>query len=570
MQLANSDVARPIVNHAHQPLISRVFRSYMSLEWQAHLVVVLAFLAMVFVQLVSPLYWGAGDPLDHYRLARLLLHKPGGLYSPWRPPGMALFYILSGVAWLDTFKIFIALYAAMSAAIPILIYAILRRYSHTWALVAAVIAIFGAVPYAYSRVAEPEELFHFLHFVVLVLVASYFVKPASRTLPYAICLSMFALNLVRPVAALYYWIFLVCAVVLVRRHLKHVVLATVVYVGLMGGWALADRYYGASIFPTVYAPETLRQRLFGEVYFSGGQYQFVPERPPVAMIKPEDGPASAEMYAGLRWFVQNHPDEWKRPTSERPYLLFGRFADAPEQLVHEVVSKPNFAYFDFLRHALQARNGNRGMDRLMHRIAGEHGNTGVWGILGYFVHNPTKLLVGGMPPFGGRNLLGIFYFLPQRSAMNRIYSLTWGLADLDQRLLDDYKVNPTPDKMDRLYKETTGHGLDLLNPRNGPASMEFFDAFHLFVKAYPGYWQDTNPWLHRYKGNPEGLFRATFDSADPYFLGMYEGFYWEALLKYYGIGPADRLFFRVALETMKTYPYSAAIFWDNALRITLL
>ncbi len=520
-----------------------VFRAYLSLEWQARVVGTVAVLAMIYVQAVQPLYWGKGDPLDYYRMARFFLHLPGGLYVPWRPPGMALFNIITGVAWLDTFKISIAAYAAMSAAMPILIYGVLRRYSATWGMVAALIAVVGAIPYAHSRIAWPEELFFFLHFCALALIAAYFARPRNPRLPYAICATVFALNLVRPVAALYYWIFVLCAVLLVRRPLRHVLLATAVYVGLMGGWALADRYYGGSIFPTVYAPETLAQRLFGEVYFSGGPYEFVPERPPVAAIRPGDGPASRGVYDTLRLVTAGYPDLWRLPTSERPYLLFARFAGHHEDLVQAVMRKPNFAYFDFLRHALRARYGEgMGAERVMYRVAVEHENAGMRGLARYFAHNPAKLLVGGTPSFGGRNLLALFTRLRERKEMNRIYSVT----------------------------ATAGRALDLIDPANGASSKEFHGAVALFSRAYPGYWEQTNEWLGRYRGNPEGLVQAIFHNDKPNTIGLYEGWYWESMIKYYGIGPADRLFSRVAVETMKARPYSAALFWDNVLHITLI
>ncbi len=550
------------------PIVARVFRSYLALDWQAHVVVVTALVAMAYVQLTIPLYWGRGDPLDYYSMARLFLHKPDGSFIPWRPPGMALFLILTGVAWLDTFKVLVVLYAAMSVAIPVLIYVILRRYSRTWGMVAALIAIVGAVPYAYSRVLWPEQLFHFLHFVVLALVAAYLARPANSRLPYAIALAMFALNLVRPVAALYYWIFLGCALVLVWRPLRHVALATAVYVGLMGGWALADRYYGASLFPTVYMPETAAQRMFGEVYYSGGPYQFVPERPPVAAIQTGDGAASRAVYAGLRWVVRTAPDLWQQPNAERPALLFARYAGQPEEFVRVVMSKPNFAYFDFLRHALQARYGAAGAERVMYGVAREHGDTGVRGVARYFAHNPTKLLVGGLPPSAGRYLLGAFYFLQADRYRNLIVSLQWPWAPS--------KCPPLPLNGPAVPVDEPGDprcvpGLALLDPHNGPASKEFFASVAFFIRAYPMYWEHTNAWLGAFKGNPDGLYRATFD-LDRYnpVRGLYEAFYWEALNKYYGVGPADRLFVRVALETMRSYPRTVALFWDKTLHIVLL
>ncbi len=109
-----------------------------------------------------------------------------------------------------------------------------------------------------------------------------------------------------------------------------------------------------------------------------------------------------------------------------------------------------------------------------------------------------------------------------------------------------------------------------LSPANGPASREFFGAIALFVRAYPQYWEHTNEWLRRYKGNPDGLVGAMFDRGMSQQSGVYEGFYWESLSKFYGVGPADRLLRRAAVETIDAYPHTIGFFWDNLLHIAVI
>ncbi len=514
------------------------------LEWQLRILTALSLGAMLYVQLVMPTQWGAGDPLDHLRMARFIMGQPEGIWIAWRPPGMALFMILVGVTWAESFRGLILSYAAFAFALPLLAYSIIRRYDRNWAFLAGAFAVLSAWSTAYSRMLLPEQLFHFVHFVALAQIGAWFANPRNRLLPYTIALSLFVLNLVRPVAALYYWVFLACALLMVRRNVRHLALASVLVVSLNAAWSLADRWWGASIFPTVYAPTTPDQRAFGELYYSGGQYHFVEELPPHPVIDADDGIHSKRMREVVAEYVRKYPDVWMRGDNpELPYLLFGRFAERPQDLAEEVFRRPNFAYFNFLRMALYVELGQHGAEKLMRRVAREHGYVGWRGVLSYFRRYPTKLLVGGMPSFGGRNFLGLYYSAKIRQITGTHYWAVW---------------------------PTTPKDVAMLDAGNGPASKEFLRAVELTIKAYPGYWEDTNQWFSRHKGKPDEFFAEIMDPKDPYDGGMYEGYYWEALMKYYGSAHADRLYMDVGLETLRKYPYSGTMILDNSMRIMFI
>ena len=47
---------------------------------------------MAFVRSVHDLYFPGGDALGHIHIARLMLGQPGGTYTLWRTPGMAIFH----------------------------------------------------------------------------------------------------------------------------------------------------------------------------------------------------------------------------------------------------------------------------------------------------------------------------------------------------------------------------------------------------------------------------------------------------------------------------------------------
>ncbi len=541
------------------------------LEWQVKLLAALSLAAVTYVQFAIPLFWGSGDPLDHLRIARYITGQPEGMLIPWRPPGMALFMILMGVTSFDTFKGLVAAYALMAFALPGLVYMVVRPYNRNAALTAGSVSVLSGYSVAYARVLFPEQLFHFLHLLAIVMIGAWLARPDRRLLPYAIAITIFALNLVRPVAALYFWIFLACALLLVRRPIRHTLIAALVYVTLNAGWALVDRYYGASVFPTVYAPTTQNQRMLGEIYFSTDQLHFVEGQPQEPVVRAEDGEYSRKLCEALESHVRKTAPAWSATGNpEIPPLLFGRYSDEPEALVHAVLSRPNFAYWNFLRTALYAELGPALAEKTMRRVAREQGNTGIGGVLAYFGRNPSKLLTGGMPSFGGRNLLGIFYYTRLRQNMNRIYSASWGETSIDPEALARYQETPSRETLEALYARKDEDGLRLIDPENGPATTEFFRATDLMIRAYPMYWEEANSWFSPYKGRPDEFLHQVLDPRPPYHSGMYEGFYWEALIRYYGIGAADRLFSRVALETLHAYPYSATIFLDNAIRIMFI
>ncbi len=549
--------------------MAQTWARFRGLEWQFRLVLVFSLAATIYAQLAVPFYWGGGDPLDHLRFARYVLGQEGGMLIPWRPPGMGLFLIVVGVPLLDTFRGLVLAYAFMALALPLLVYGMIRRFSRGWAAAAGLAAVVSGWSVTYSRIGVPEQLFHFLHFLALMQISAWFAEPRRRALPYTIAITLVAANLVRPVAALYFWIFLGCAVLLVRRPLRHVAIATILYLSSMGAWALADRYWGASVFPTVYAPSSQDQRRFAEVYYSAEGFHFVAEQPPAPVLDRGSGPATGAIYEALEEYVRDHPEAWAIEGPERPYLLFGRYAGRPADLVSAVMSKPNFAYFGFLRAAIEAKFGTRG-DRMMRKVASEHGNTGIVGILNFFRRQPSKLLVGGMPSFSGRNLLGIYYFTRYRRDLGRYYTAAWGTTSTDPELKRAYQENPTKDNLEALLTQVNDDGLRLLEEENGPATREFFAATELMIRAYPMYWENTNSFYSPYRGDHDGFARMVRDPRPSPLAGMYEGFYWDALIRYYGIGPGDRLFSQVALEALHRYPYSATIFLDNAIRIVFI
>jgi len=202
-------------------------------------------LVMIYVQTVYPFFYPGGDSATDFFMARYILHLPGGLYISSHGPGMPIFLILSGVLPFGTWWIMIGLYAAMSVAIPCLIYGMIRPYSRLWAMIATVVVITGGVSYGYSRYDTYDQLFLFLEFLNFFLVTLYYRDAGKyKRFPYLIAAFMFIATLVKAIAALLFWIFLVSAFFVPKVNRRNLLGSAVCFVILMGFWGALDRSFG--------------------------------------------------------------------------------------------------------------------------------------------------------------------------------------------------------------------------------------------------------------------------------------------------------------------------------------
>lgn len=516
-----------------------------AIEWQFAIIVLLSTGIMLFVQLHHPFYIGGGDPYDYLNKARYMLGVPGGINIPWRAPGMSWYHILSGVVIFDTWRGFIVGYALMSVAIPILIYLSFNKLNRNIALVIALLSAVSMVPYAYSKTAMSDHLFHFIHFLSIFLIARYFRSLDSWILPIAITLAVFYLNSVRPIAALFYWTYVFCALFLIWQakywaSLKPFLLSLLLYIVLQTTSSLIERDNGGYYYSTSYAPTTIAEKRFAEVYFSGGQFHFVPEQPPQPIIKESDGKVSTKLYEVLRNYLKNYPERWQKSDPDQfiPYKLFAKFKGKEELLVKEIMSKPNFTYFNFLRMAISAHYGT-GMDDFLLQLAAEHNNVGFSGILRFILAHPGQLFIGPTPPMGWRNLLLMYYGTGMRYKRREIYSFNW-----------------LP--------------MTMINEANGPYAQEFLRAVKFNVYAFPQLWQDTNYLFHRYKGDPAAMFYELFNPTDSFDMTLLEDLYGSLVIRYYGAGPANKLFMNVVLEIIKNNPLSVLVMYDNLIKLNFI
>ncbi len=270
-------------------LLSRVssfFRRLASLvsllprDWRFWTVAAVAAAVMGVMQFNVPLWYGGSDHGDYYWYGRFLLGQGFAGYAlppNWRTPGMGIFHILSGTVLFDTWKGFIALFALFSVAIPVLYYLIVRPHSRNLALVAALVVIASMTPTIYATMAGSDQVFFFLHALLLCLCVTYFHRRLDRrlTLPIVIAVVAACAHLVRPVGAVLFWIFVFVAVLLRPHDWRRLAAASGVYVALMAAWVVWDRDHGTNgglgpghghELPNQLA--TIAERRLAQAYFS--------------------------------------------------------------------------------------------------------------------------------------------------------------------------------------------------------------------------------------------------------------------------------------------------------------
>lgn len=535
--------------------------------------VAISVLATCYYQWAATFWWGGSDHLDHLAMAWWFLHMPHGADAPWRTPGMAFFLIATGVPIFNTWKGLIVAFALMGAAIPMFIYFIVSPVSRPLGLIAAMLMIVSGIPFIYSKTGFTEQLFHFLHFLSLFLALRYFRFGSTPTL-FALTAALFALCLVRPVPAFYFWIFIVVAIVIAlveNRSVRPLLAAVLVYAVAMGSWALMSRAAGTAFFSPNLPLMTTAQKRAAEVYF-GGPIHPLDQTPRPFAIDPNHGPASHRLYTVLIDHIRKTAAQWQAaPSAERPALLFGDPSRDPEAMATTVLSTPIFSYFDLIREAAHAELGDAGGEQLLYSVAQEYGTAGFEGAVHYILNNPIRLVVGGSPPMGNRNFFGLFLQTRLRYSLGRFYTLDVGMPAAYRDRWDDYAAHPTPQGLrDVLLSVDPLQDADIVHEDNGPASRELFQGLRLFMDAYPTYWQSENPWLAQYKDNPQGVVAEIFRSPLPGETGIYEGFLYESLTALFGYAQADRIYEQAAWETLRKYPFSAAIIWDNFLRATII
>jgi hypothetical protein len=514
-------------------------------EWQFIVVLALSVAATSIIQYNGRFWYGGSDHSDYYNYAQIILGRMPGYVAPqWRTPGMGIFYILSGTVLFDTWKGFIALYALFSVAIPLLIYLIVRPRSRNLALLAALITILSAIPYVYSMNAFSDHLHFFLHAAMLLLCVSFLRRERGHgLLAVAIALTGAYANMVRPVSALLFWIFVAVALVARPRQWRSLVLSCGVYITAMAVWVWWDRDYGTNLgaSPAMFFPlpnhlPTKAERRLAEAYFSRSGLTYA-----TSDEAAQRHPRTAELRQTLHRFLFAHPEEWEprqnlKPTDFdfTPTDLFGKYMNDPDMLLDRLFVDPNILYFAFIVRATHIMLGQDPGLELIRGVASEHGTVGIHGFVSALGRNPGLLIVGPLPNLSARSLVNIVLWSKVRDCVLRVCSVS------------------VPEVV--------------LDPNFGPGSRRFIGLVEQLARDYPLYASAY------YKGALDDIHRdlTTGGGSDVYRISDIENLSYTFLTWYLSTVAAGRLYLDVALEVFRAYPKFLLLFYDNFLDVTVI
>jgi hypothetical protein len=516
-------------------------------EWQFWVVFFSAFVIMVVMQYNVPFWYGGSDHSDYYWYGRYLLGDSFRGYAVpanWRTPGAGLFHILSGTVLFDTWKGYIAANAVFSVAIPVFFYLMVRPHSRNFALLAGLVTIVSMTPYVYANGAGSDQLYFFLHALLLLLCARYlqiYLHKSPALLAGIITVALCAC-LVRPVGALIFWIFIAVAAILRPRDWRRLAAASGVYIVLMASWVLWDRAYGtnggATVglgYPQLSSMTTSAERRLAEAYFSPqGLIHAASDAAAVGY------PDSQTLRTTLSEFLEKHQNDWERPSLFTPPSLFAHYAKDPnpsESLLNALFTDRNYLYFSFIVSTVTEALGKDDALSLLYGVSREHGTTGLYGFAGNFLKHPTQLLFGVTPNMGGRNLFAVLY-----------------MAGYRERVMHIASTEDIPDP--------------LLSPDLGPANAFLLKTLRRFIDDYPQYWPKTI--AAPYRGDPEGFYKlmlrggATNDAVD------LEGYFYQVVNWYLSPTLAASVYVPAALEILERYPKLAVLYYENFLYFTVL
>jgi hypothetical protein len=518
------------------------------IEWQFWLVLAVATAVMVLMQYNVPFWYGGSDHSDYYWYGRYLLGDGFRGYpipANWRTPGMGIFHILSGTVLFDTWKGFIALFAAFSVAIPVLFYLIVRPHSRNFALIAGLAVIASMSPYVYANQPLSDQVYFLLHALLFLLCVRYFQRRIHKSpalLLSIVGVAAFA-SLVRPVGSIIFSIFIVLALILRPGDWRRLLAVSGIYVALMAGWVLWDRAYGtnggaspAIDYPLANELATSAERRFAEAYFS-----------PQGLVHAESDAAAAgypnsqALRTVLQNFLLERPGEWQRNSLFVPHSLFASYAGDPngvEKLLQAMFLDRNTLYFGFIvRVAKDSLGADAGLS-LIYRVANEHGTTGLYGIIRNFALHPTQLLFGVTPNLGARNIFMMFFRAKYREQVLHIYSI---------------ENIPQP----------------LLTPELGPASTLILTTLRRFIDDYPQFC--PQPILALCHNEPDTAYRL-MAGGDTSFVSQGlepEGFIYQVVNWYLGPALAGRAYAGADLEILHRYPKMAMLMYENLINLTV-
>jgi len=350
--------------------------------------------------LLFGLFLGYECDAAHFLSIAKRLVAEGGL-SAVRPPLFPAFLALTGVVWPGTFAGVVLAQAAMGVAIPLFVYRILRGCGRPLALAGSLLLIVSTIPFVGAKLILAEQLFAFLTVLTVFFLADYQYRRDPRAI-YGFLLAGLAAMLTRWEAEFIFTLGM-CGILALavrsRHHFRHVVLAIVLALLVLGSYSVARAIslHDLSLLGTLQSGtgHQLFNRLYGfdaaTVDAKVGRFaDLFPRRAAAVaaprLIHPANGSASRRVRDIIAETARTNPEifrarkpglmgihrEADAPTD--PYEeLFGRFEGHPDALADEIFRAPkNFRtaqYAVFVNDLLTQELGFQGGDRLQIALA---------------------------------------------------------------------------------------------------------------------------------------------------------------------------------------------------------
>src|SRR4029078_2630700 len=102
------------------------------------------------------------------------------------------------------------------------------------------------MPYMYATQAGSDHVYFFLHALFLVLCVAYFQRIFDEILPLPLSIAPVAAfaNMVRPVGAILFWVFVLVAICWQPRDWRRLGATSRLHIALMAGWVRWARARG--------------------------------------------------------------------------------------------------------------------------------------------------------------------------------------------------------------------------------------------------------------------------------------------------------------------------------------
>ena len=139
--------------------MKRAKRSGCKRGWRLDFICLLGFSVasqLMYLRILNISY--EGDASGYFLEALYFAGDPHGAFLYYRPPGYPLFMVLTGLTWLHSFDLAIAVQACMGVAGPLLVFGTLCAVNRPLAMASAGLYALSGLPYTYAQLFTTEQV----------------------------------------------------------------------------------------------------------------------------------------------------------------------------------------------------------------------------------------------------------------------------------------------------------------------------------------------------------------------------------------------------------------------------